>query len=100
MPYIPSSQRKELDPLIDQLAEKIKKLRQEETDFAGLLNYSCTRLALKTIKICFGQLRYWLIATLTGIFQNIAEEFYRRLATPYEEKKKEETGDLDLFQEL
>lgn len=100
MPYIPPSQRKELDHLIDQLAEKIKTLRKEEVDFAGLLNYTCLRLALKTTKICFGKLRYWLIAILAGIFQNISDEFYRRLGVPYEERKKEETGDLDIFEEF
>jgi membrane associated rhomboid family serine protease len=44
-----------------------------------LLNYACTRLALKVVRERFGTLRYWLIALLTGIFKNVADEFYRRL---------------------
>jgi hypothetical protein len=29
-------------------------------------------------------MRYWIIAILTGTFKNIADEFYRRIALPYE----------------
>ncbi len=101
MPYIDSLSRKGLDPLIDQLAEKIAGSSQkQETDYAGLLNYSCTRLALKVIRLRFGRLRYGVIATITGVFKNIADEFYRRLAVPYEERKIKENGDVDLYKEF
>ncbi|HEY5648563.1 MAG TPA: hypothetical protein VIU33_03625, partial [Nitrospiria bacterium] len=94
---------KGLDPLIDQLAEQIaaeSKAQESETAYAGALNYTCTRLALKVIRLRFGGLRYGVIATVTGVFKNIADEFYRRLAVPYEEKKKAESGDVDLYQDF
>lgn len=103
MPYITQQDRRPLDPLIDQLAEQIvkqAKTQNYDAAFAGLLNYACTRLALKVIKLQFGTLRYWLIATVTGVFKNIADEFYRRLGVPYEDRQIAQNGDVDLYEEL
>lgn len=100
MPYIAPHERSTLDPLIDRLAEQlVKQAKAQNYDaaFAGLLNYACTRLALKVIKLQFGTLRYWLIAAVTGVFKNIADEFYRRLGAPYEEKQIAKNGDVDLY---
>jgi hypothetical protein len=103
MPYIAPLHRQELDALIDQLAGAIvreaDKMNQEAA-FAGLLNYTCTRLALKIIRLRFGRLRYWLIALVTGTFKNIADEFYRRLAAPYEDRQLAVNGDVDLYAEF
>lgn len=103
MPYIHPHHRQELDPLIDQLADRIVQEAgkiDQEAAFAGLLNYTCTRLALKIIRLRFGRLRYWLIALVTGTFKNIADEFYRRLGAPYEEKQIAKNGDVDLYAEF
>lgn len=102
MPYIQAASRKELDGLIDELALRLVQDAKKDDPhrvFAGLLNYTCTRLALKVVRLQFGSLRYWLIAMLTGIFKNISDEFYRRLGAPYEDKQKARSGDVDLFQE-
>ena len=101
MPYI-AGDRRELDGLIDRLAESIvRRVEGEgsEVAFAGLLNYACTRLALKVVRLKFGAMRYWLIAIITGIFTNIADEFYRRVAVPYENKQLARHGDVDLYEE-
>jgi len=103
MPYITQQDRRPLDPLIDQLAQQIvtqAKAHNYDAAFAGLLNYTCTRLALRVIQLQFGALRYWLIAITTGVFHNIADEFYRRLGAPYEDKQIAKNGDVDLYQEL
>ncbi|MCI2429715.1 hypothetical protein LM602_00035 [Candidatus Acetothermia bacterium] len=103
MPYIAPQDRRPLDPLIDQLAEQIvrqAKAQGYDAAFAGLLNYVCTRLALKVIKLQFGALRYWILATTTGVFKNIADEFYRRLGAPYEVKQIAKNGDVDLYAEF
>jgi hypothetical protein len=102
MPYIAPEPRMELDDLIDQLAHGIlAQARKSPSDaaFAGLLNYACTRLALKIVRQQFGPLRYWLIALITGVFKNIADEFYRRVAAPYEDRQMAKNGDVDLFAE-
>lgn len=103
MPYIAPKNRKNLDAHIDALAEAIVAEAKQETNeaaFAGLLNYSVTRLALKIIKLQFGKIRYWIVATVTGTFKNIADEFYRRLASPYEDKQIKANGDVDLYEEM
>jgi hypothetical protein len=103
MPYIAPELRRELDPLIDKLADRLAAQAEAAGDdgaFAGLLNYSCTRLALAVVRRRFGPLRYWLIAALSGVFQNIATEFYRRVAVPYEDLQRAQSGDVDLFKEF
>lgn len=103
MPYIPQKSRIKLDPLIDELAGQIVSEAKEQGDqaaFAGILNYTCTRLALKILRLQFGQIRYWLIAIVTGAFKNISDEFYRRLAVPYEDKQISKNGDVDLYREF
>ena len=103
MPYISPNHRQTLDPLIDKLALQIVHQAQAmEYDgaFAGLLNYTCTRLALKIVRQQFGSMRYWIIAILTGTFKNIADEFYRRIAVPYENRQIEKSGDVDLMREF
>lgn len=102
MPYISPKHRQTLDPLIDRLALQIVHEAQGleyDAAFSGLLNYTCTRLALKVVRHQFGPMRYWIIALLTGTFKNIADEFYRRVAVPYENRQIEESGDVDMFRE-
>ena len=102
MPYIPAEQRKALDGQVDELAGRIVRLAQEggvDGAFAGPLNYACTRLALQVARQRCGPLRYWLIALLTGVFRNLSDEFYRRLAAPYEDRQLAKSGDVDLYAE-
>jgi hypothetical protein len=103
MPYIAPQHRQELDPLIAALAARLVQEADKtpgDAAFAGLLNYTCTCLALKVVQLRFGRLRYWLIALLTGTFKNIADEFYRRLAAPYEDRQLTMNGDVDLYAEF
>ena len=102
MPYIAPKDRKKFDPIIDELAEKIveeAKSYNYDGAFAGLINYTCTRLTLRVIKTLFGKMRYWMIATVVGTFHNVAEEFYRRVGIPYEDKQIKQSGDVDLYKE-
>ena len=101
MPYIKAEHRRILAPAISELAERLSQIAApmpEETAFAGLLNYACTSLAMEVIQKRFGRLRYGIIATVTGVFRNIGDEFYRRIAIPYEERQVEKNGDLLLYQ--
>ena len=102
MPYVQSEHRSELDPSIGELANKIvaiAKAMPEETAFAGLLNYACTSLAMRVLETRFGGVRYGTIATVTGVFKNIADEFYRRVAVPYEDRQIAKNGDVPLYEE-
>jgi hypothetical protein len=103
MPYIKPEIRKNLEPEIEMLVEKIAEEAQKEDPkitFAGILNYTFTTIALKTVKKLFGNMRYWIIASLVGLFHNISDEFYRRLGANYENKQIETNGDLDVFNEF
>ncbi|KKU86189.1 MAG: hypothetical protein UY15_C0014G0031 [Parcubacteria group bacterium GW2011_GWA2_47_9] len=94
MPYIPQQHRPKLDPKIEELAKAIKEvskeLGDEKTDFAGVLNYCCTRLALEVIP----ERRYKFMALVHGAFGTMAEEFYRRYVAPYENEQIEKNGDV------
>lgn len=100
MPYIAPKERKKFDPLIDKLALRIvQEAKEHDYDgaFVGLLNYVCTRLALKVVYMRFGKMRYWLIALITGTFKNIGDEFYRRVGIGYEDKQIRKNTDVDLY---
>ncbi|MGA7123482.1 MAG: hypothetical protein WBY94_25490 [Polyangiaceae bacterium] len=102
MPYIKVEARQQLDPSIRELAERIvhaSRAMPEETAFAGLLNYACTSLAIQVVESRFGRLRYGTIATVTGVFKNIADEFYRRVASLYEDRQIAANGDVPLYEE-
>ena len=103
MPYIAPKDRKQFDPIIDKLANEIVREAKEynyDGAFAGLINYTCTRLTLKVIRLLFGKIRYWIIATVVGTFDNVADEFYRRVGLPYEDKQIKKSGDVDLYKEF
>jgi len=90
MPYIPQAQRHELDPVIAELAEKIKGFHdgQSNASIAGVLNYAITRLILDAGRPA----RYHDIAILTGVLENVKQEFYRKFASDYEDAKIKENG--------
>lgn len=103
MPYIPQDDRDAVDAAIDELADRIVEranVADNEAAFAGLLNYASTRLALAVIRKRFDRLRYWIIAATTGALRNAAEEFYRRVGTPYEEAQIAKNGDVDMYAEF
>jgi hypothetical protein len=101
MPYVMPEHRRALDPAIRELASQVAAIAgslPEETAFAGLLNYACTSLAMQVLHARFGRMRYGAIATVTGVFKNIADEFYRRVAAPYEDRQIAKNGDVPLYE--
>jgi len=101
MPYVKPEHRSALDPAIRELAGRLSDVARslpEETAFAGLLNYACTSLAIQVVHARFGGLRYGVIATVTGVFKNVADEFYRRVGVPYEDRQIAKNGDVPLYE--
>ncbi len=97
MPYIKQIDRPELDGEISALANKINLIAKKYNyagAFAGLLNYSCTRLAMQVAPAR----RYWVVALITGVFKNIADEFYRRFGVPYEDEQIKANGDVPEYE--
>lgn len=87
MPYIVPERRILLDSAIDHLF-----LNLEVQGFKdGDLNYCISRLlALKWKQ----NPSYSLAAMFKGVLGNVADEFYRRFAAPYEDNKMKQNGDI------
>jgi hypothetical protein len=97
MPYIKEEKREELDPCIDNL---IKCLDPEKdliiSNILGDINYTFSRI----LGGLMGTPSYNKIAMITGVLENIKQEFYRRVAESYEDKKILENGDIKEYKKL
>ena len=89
MPYIEKGRiGLTLDYSIESLAIRISTY----DEIAGRFNYSISRM----IDIILGQrgLNYANVNEIVGALECIKLELYRRIASPYEDKKIEENGDV------
>ena len=91
MPYIPQQDRNHLDPKIKELAQAVSdRVKANGGDYEGILNYTMTKLLLFIIP----EHRYKHIARITGVLENVKQEFYRRLAAPYEDAQIKKNKDV------
>jgi hypothetical protein len=87
MPYIKSEKREKYTKVLNELVSILKAAPAEEVD--GELNYVVTKI-LKEVY----PLRYYHINKAIGVLECIKQEYYRRVAAPYEDTKKKESGDV------
>ena len=87
MPYIKPEKREKYDKVLNELVSILKSVPAEEVD--GELNYVVTKI-LKNVY----PLRYYHINKAIGVLECIKQEFYRRIAAPYEDTKIKESGDV------
>lgn len=85
MPYITPEDR----PLFNRVLSGFQPAAEEFT--LGGLNYLITKLILMYWK---NHHSYAAIAGITGVLENAKQEFYRRTASPYEDLKKSQNGDV------
>ena len=94
MPYINESARLELDSCIDNMVECLTHgndvSNEEFIVLLGEINYAFSRVISQTM--C--KPSYSKIAMITGVLENIKQEFYRRVAEPYENIKIRSNGDI------
>lgn len=96
MPYITEEERQELDDCIDQMIKCISSTKtnlnnpDDFSNFLGRINYCFSRIIMGVMRTT----SYKNIAMATGVLENIKQEFYRRIAMPYEEQKITENGDI------
>ena len=94
MPYIKEEARAILDDCIEKMVYCITDGNiPSDTEFAtilGEINYSFSRI----LSGCAGKTSYSKVAMITGVLENIKQEYYRRVATKYEEQKIIENGDI------
>ena len=96
MPYISKDYREEYDYVIDEL---ISRLYDKNNDkLSGHLNYIFFRLACN---VCSGVgASYARMAVVSSALSEAQAEFRRRVMAPYEDKKIEENGDVELSSQL
>lgn len=85
MPYIKLAGRNRLDPLLRQLAQTMP------AD-AGELNYLITRIIDTYIQV--KGLNYSNLNEVIGVVECVKQEYYRRIAIPYEDGKIRDNGDV------
>lgn len=96
MPYINEEERPELEDAINSLITAIRENKtglNNPNDMAshlGRINYSFSRV----LGGLMGSPSYNKIAMITGVLENIKQEFYRRVASPYEDIKINQNGDI------
>jgi hypothetical protein len=108
MPYIKEQDRKMLDSHIDSLVFLFKCSLEGEICQEQNLTDNQTMMLLGKINYCFsrilsdiaGDVSYSKIAMITGVLENIKQEYYRRAAEPYEDKKIVENGDIKEYKRL
>lgn len=84
MPYIKKQDREALDKAIAPLASMLS------VRGLGDLNYVITKLVIGRAR----SVHYSEMATWIGTLECAKLELYRRMVAPYEDKKKEENGDV------
>lgn len=84
MPYIDSQRREDVDPT--------QAYRLDSPQTTGELNYSFSVLAKEYMSL--KGLSYQTINDVIGALEGAKMEFYRRIAVPYEEEKREINGDV------
>jgi hypothetical protein len=87
MPYINQEDRPQYEELIQEITDLLKEKPVESID--GHLNYIVTRIIKEVYP-----LRYYHINRAMGVLECVKQEFYRRVAAPYEDTKIEQNGDV------
>ncbi len=87
MPYIPQDEREDLDELAGALVTNLR-----NGNFRGKLNYFISLVADGLMQA--NGLSYSFLNDFIGVLECVKLELYRRVATPYEDEKKNENGDV------
>ena len=90
MPYIAEEKRIMLEHALATLAAGV--IVEDPKDQAGVLNYCITSLLNEVLKT--NGLKYRNINELIGVLECAKLVLYRRVASPYEDEKKDSNGDV------
>ena len=90
MPYIKDEERQNLEQSLASLAAQV--IVKEDSTQAGVLNYCISALFNEVLKT--RGLNYRNVNELIGVLECAKLELYRRVASPYEDLKVEENGDV------
>ncbi len=90
MPYIKPEDREKFDDSLSSLMAQI--IVQEDSSQAGVLNYCISAILNEVLKT--RGLNYRNLNELVGVLECAKLELYRRIASPYEDLKIQENGDV------
>ena len=102
MPYINEEERVELDSQIDNMILAIRNNKtnlnnpHDFSNYLGRINYCFSRIIYGVMR----DVSYRNIAMVTGVLENIKQEYYRRVAEPYEDIKIRQNGDIKEYKGL
>ena len=102
MPYIDEEERLELDTQIDNMILAIRNNKtnlnnpHDFSNYLGRINYCFSRIIYGVMR----DVSYRNIAMVTGVLENIKQEYYRRVAEPYEDIKIRQNGDIKEYKGL
>lgn len=111
MPYINETRRKNLDNAINGLILALKTNLSDSTspfDKESISNDDVVNLC-GDMNYCFSRIighfmasnpSYGKIAIITGVLENIKQEFYRRAAASLEDQKIRQNGDIPEYRKL
>ena len=91
MPYIKQYDRAKFKNFLDSFDALII-TQCKGTLSPGEMNFLFTSMILTYLK--YSGINYIQINQMMGILENVKQEFYRRVAVPYEENKIKESGDV------
>jgi hypothetical protein len=100
MPYIEQGERPGIDELVDPLADMLNAATAGSAGndaMVGKLNYAVSRLAWRLCGHGAGERRYARMNAVGGALAMAAQEFYRRIAAPYEDEKIAQAGDVSVL---
>lgn len=86
MPYVPRDEQ----AVLDRALREFYHVRDPRSCSPGQMNYIITKLLLRYM----GEVGYFMINSIRGILACVGDEFYWRVARPYEDEKREENGDV------
>lgn len=100
MPYIKEEARLYLNNSIENICNLLTEENiLSDDEYISILreiNYIFSSILVKTM----GKPSYSKIAMITGVLENIKQEFYRRVASPYEDDKIIVNGDISEYKKI
>jgi hypothetical protein len=93
MPYIPEENR----AIFDKVVRKCIRNMPIDTSY-GEMNYLLTSILGTFIQQ--NGVNYSTLQSVIGLLECVKLELYRRIVSPYEERKLDDNGDVDILAEL
>jgi len=93
LPYIKQEKRDVLEAGIKSVVDALRQLESDdaENNFEGNLNYLFTSIINRAYNVSYPS-----INDVVGVLECVKQEYYARVATPYEKQKAYENGDVYL----